>query len=538
MPHPSAPPAPVPFRVLHTADWHLGHTLRDLSRTNEHDAFLAWLLDRLAEEQVDALLIAGDVFDAAHPTTSAQRAWFKFLRDARRRCPELDIVATAGNHDSGARLTAPAVLLEEFGVRVIGGLPREASGALLAKHVVMPLTDRTGRIAAHCVAMPYLRPADLPSGRDLMAWRKGAGDRACGDELVDGVRALHDRIFDVARPLLESNDGNTLMLAMAHAFMVGGSLSVMSERRILGGNQHALPVDVFPDDLDYVALGHLHKAQRVGGKERVRYCGSPIPLSIAERNYRHRVLLAEWTWEQREADPAFTVRDLEVPRTVQFARLPAKGAWTVEECEAELVALPKANHDADASQRSTWPFIEVVLDLAKPVVGAVERVQSLLANRAVRLVKVSCLRPDRVASLDPTGQAVSLQAMEPRDVFVQFLQRGVAEDAVASPVAPALLGAFDELVEDALAEATPVERITPEPARQSPKLTAPAESISANDDVAKSDFAECEDPVHETIEDDSTATKTTGVSDSIALTGEALRSRAARSRKSVRERQP
>ncbi|HEX5063889.1 MAG TPA: exonuclease subunit SbcD, partial [Kofleriaceae bacterium] len=112
------------MRLLHTSDWHLGHTLKEVTRDYEHAAFLKWLLETCAREEPDVLVITGDVFDSGTPPASAERMWFEFLAAARRNRPAMDIIAIAGNHDSPARLGAASAVLRELGVHVIGGLPR------------------------------------------------------------------------------------------------------------------------------------------------------------------------------------------------------------------------------------------------------------------------------------------------------------------------------------------------------------------------------------------------------------------------------
>ena len=108
------------MRLLHTSDWHLGQTLHDFDRGDEHQRFLNWLLDALEAEQIDALLIAGDIFDNPNPSADAQKQFYHFLTEAKRRMPHLDIVIIAGNHDSAGRLEAPASLLQVLGVTVVG----------------------------------------------------------------------------------------------------------------------------------------------------------------------------------------------------------------------------------------------------------------------------------------------------------------------------------------------------------------------------------------------------------------------------------
>src|SRR5262249_39522267 len=148
------------MRLIHTSDWHLGHTLRgEVTREYEHAAFLGWLLEACVREAADALVITGDVFDSATPPASAERMWFDFLAAARRARPAMDIVAIAGNHDSPARLGASSAVLRELGVHVIGGLPRRDDGALDLDRILVPVAGGRGLIAA----VPFLRPVDVPA---------------------------------------------------------------------------------------------------------------------------------------------------------------------------------------------------------------------------------------------------------------------------------------------------------------------------------------------------------------------------------------
>ncbi|MFK5947157.1 MAG: exonuclease subunit SbcD, partial [Methylococcales bacterium] len=265
------------LKIIHTADWHLGHHLHGVSRDYEHQQFLEWLLAQLQEFNIDALIVAGDIFDTANPSALAQTQLYDFLVKARNLCPLLDIILVGGNHDSAARLDAPAAILNALGVSVVGGLIRDEQGEIDWQRLIVPVKNQQGEIKALCGAMPFLRHVDLP-------------DNSADDPLISGVKTLYAELL---ANLQQQAIHDEVLLLTGHCYMVGGHLSELSERKILGGNQHALPADIFSADVSYTALGHLHLAQTVGDNEAIRYSGSPIPLSFDEQHYKHQVLLVE-----------------------------------------------------------------------------------------------------------------------------------------------------------------------------------------------------------------------------------------------------
>ncbi len=406
------------MRLLHTSDWHLGHTLYDTSREAEHAAFLEWLLDTLEAQKVDALLVAGDIFDTANPSAEAQASWYQFVARARRRCPRLDLVVIGGNHDSAARLDAPDPLFAALDVRVVGGLPR-TGGALELERLLVPLKDAQGRVGAWVAAVPYLRPADLPLVPE-----------EAGDKLVEGVRSVYAEVLEAARAKREPGQA---LVAMGHCYMVGTDLSALSERKILGGNQHALPVELFPEDVAYAALGHLHKAQRVGGREGVRYSGSPLPLSLSEASYAHQVLLVEL-----EGEALASVRPLHVPRLVDIVRVPSRDAATLEDVLTALEALPGLEQETPDWRR---PYLEVCVALPRPEPALRRRVEAVLEGKAARLVKLTPAYTGTGNALAEERPGVSLKERTPEDVFRARYARDYTE-----PPEPALLEAFHSLL--------------------------------------------------------------------------------------------
>lgn len=413
------------MRLLHTADWHLGQTLHGVSREHEHARFLDWLLDRLEEHAVDALVIAGDLFDGQNPPITALAQFYRFVAAAKRRLPDLDIVAIAGNHDSGSRLEAPSPLLDAMGVRIIGSLPVGADGAFDPERAVVALTDRTGAVAARCVVVPYLRPADLP------AVDEAEGDPLIADPLIEGVRRLYAAAAEAGRGRLRP--GEALILT-GHCYMGGGALSDLSERKILGGNLHALPADIFCADAAYVALGHLHRPQPVGGRECVRYSGSPIPLALDEEHYPHQVVLAEFAAGRLVEHTA-----LRVPRVVEIRRVPGNGA--AAEPEAVLAALRALPLDP-ALPPERWPYLEVTVALPEPRPGLRDEVEAVLAGRPVRLLKLTVRPTGDGRTLAESAVRAELSDLTPEDVFRRVHARRHEREPD-----PALLAAFHELLE-------------------------------------------------------------------------------------------
>jgi len=432
------------MRILHTADWHLGHTLREHSREAEHAHFLRWLVATIVERKVDALLIAGDVFDSGNPPANAWRTWFEFLGECKRQRPSLQVVVIAGNHDSPPRLEAPRDLLAAFDVRIVGSLARDASGKLRTDELLVPLRNANGDVVAVCAAIPFLRSSDVLALAPAADPAEGAARATNGeyvlprpadavaevrDPLIDGMRALHDEVFAAARAMLRPGQA---LVAMGHGYLVGGALSELSERKVFGGNQHALPVDLFPADCAYVALGHLHRPQMLAGFEHVRYCGSPIPLSMPEREHAHHVVFADLdgarlgkTWSLR------------VPRLVPLVRVPERGELDPVAAIDAVQALPA--RDASTAEELR-PLLEVAVRLTEPAPGIGERIARVAAEKNVRLVRVEVVMTGSTAADVPRG--TQLDTLSPEQVFVRRYRR----DHPGDPP-PALLAAFRELLD-------------------------------------------------------------------------------------------
>ena len=174
------------MRLLHTSDWHLGQNFFGFSRQYEHQQFLDWLLLVLVEQQIDVLLIAGDVFDTANPPSSAQQQFYQFLCAAKLKTPHLQVVIIAGNHDSPTRLEVPMPFLAAFDMVVVGQVNRQQQHIDLEKFVIS-LRNAQGQIEAWCLAIPFLRPSDVPRVENA------------DDAYLEGIAALYAQVIELAR---------------------------------------------------------------------------------------------------------------------------------------------------------------------------------------------------------------------------------------------------------------------------------------------------------------------------------------------------
>jgi len=409
------------LRILHTADWHLGLLFHGYERDWEHAGFLEWLLGVIAERQPDALLLAGDVFDSVNPPASAQRRYYDFLARAHAAQPRMQMVVIAGNHDAASRLEAPQEVLRGLNISVIGTVPRDGAGEIDAAKMVVPLHNAAGAVEAVVAAIPFLRPHDVP----VLA--------EAADAFLEGVVELHRQTIEAARLVAQAHPG-AVLLAMGHCHLMDASESPESERRIVLGNAEALRVETFPDEVAYVALGHLHKPQELHGG-RIRYSGSPLPFSFTEHEYRHRVL--ELTAEAG----AVAVEELGVPRHVALLRLPKDGAASLPEV---LRVLRETEFDATLPPEA-WPFLEVrVLDDG-PDPTRRRRVEQALEGKPVRLVP---LKQERVRSGEaasdvdaPLPGLADLSSLDPVDIMAE-----AHREKFHTEPSPALLAALREVL--------------------------------------------------------------------------------------------
>jgi len=410
-------PIPKPegvFRVIHTADWHLGKPLADMDRTEEFRRFLAFLLETLVAMQADALVIAGDVFDSATPPQAAVRLYFDFLSAlyTRTRCVA---VVTAGNHDSPSHLDAPRDLLNVLRTRVVAALDPDRSALLIP----LPSPENPALVIA---AVPFLRERDLRTGR------MGQSAAEIERDLREGLRCRYEEMAEAARPWRERG---VPILATGHLTALGATTSE-SEREIHVGGLGKIGADAFPDAFAYVALGHLHRPQAVGGCAHIRYSGSPITLSFSEVSDVKELRLLDFAGGSLVANAS-----IPIPQARRLIAL----RFPQAELEARLREFVPPPSDLP-------PWVEVVVEGATRSADLYKTVQELVEGRPFQVVKVTAECAGASASLGLGNDVVEEEAenllADPKAVFRRRLD---AEPGLDEPARAALETAFAELYE-------------------------------------------------------------------------------------------
>lgn len=410
------------LRVIHTADWHLGQSFHGFDRDFEHGRFLRWLAGVIGERRPDVLLVAGDVFDTVNPSAASQRLFYDFLSEAHAAHPALQMVVVAGNHDAAGRLEAPAALFRKWNVSVVGTVARDAAGVIDLRRFLVPLRDAAGVVRGIAVAVPYLRPPDVPELPES------------ADPYLEGIRALYHTATEAARALRDAEFPGAVLIGMGHCHMLSASESRDSERRIIIGTAEAVRVDTFPADLAYVALGHLHKQQALDGG-RIRYSGSPLPLSFSECDYAHAVFELGFEGAVLES-----VEAIPVARTAALLRVPEKP----EPMERALEAIAAMPLDATLPPKE-HPFLEVrVLDDG-PDPTRQHRIVKALEGRPVRLASFKLVAAEAeaagAAKDAPLAGLDDLTALDPEEIMISAHRERFATEPDAE-----LLAALREIL--------------------------------------------------------------------------------------------
>lgn len=351
----------IMIRILHTADWHLGQTFFGYDRTEEHEVFLNWLAEEIRQKEIDALIIAGDVFDVSNPSAASQSMYYQFIYRVTAENPYLQIVIVAGNHDSAARLEAPLPLLQAMRTEVRGVVRKLEGGEIDYDHLTVELKNRQGEVELLCMAVPFLRQGDYPAVQTE------------GNPYAEGVRELYAQLL---QRLWKRRTENQAILAIGHLQATGSEIAEKdySERTVIGGLECVSP-EAFSEQIAYTALGHIHKAQRVSGRENVRYAGSPIPMSFAEKHYHHGVVMVTF-----DGGCAVDIERLECPKLIPLVSVPNGEPVSPEAILKALKELPETEAVA--------PYLEVKVLLEEPEPMLRQEIEEALADKNYRLARI------------------------------------------------------------------------------------------------------------------------------------------------------
>lgn len=357
------------LNILHTADWHLGQTFFNYDRTLEHKAFLQWLLDTIASEAIDVLLIAGDVFDVANPSAVAQQMYYAFLQELKTRFPHVQVVVIAGNHDSPSRLETTNAILESMGVHVVGKVNRLENREIDTASHIIPLYDAAGNKQAYCLAVPFVRQGDY-----LHATREQEVSYA------EGVLQIYKELTSAA---LAKEDGLPL-IATGHMHVLGSETSAddNSERAIMGGLEY-VNADQFDEAISYLALGHIHKSQRIDRRGIVRYAGSPLPMSFSEIGYAHQVLKLTI-----DGNATIEPQKIAIPLFAPLVRIPAKPE------PLDMVLEQLRDWSFDASSFVDAPYLEVRVLNTEPNPTMRYQIEEALKDKTCKLARISVHNPN------------------------------------------------------------------------------------------------------------------------------------------------
>jgi exonuclease SbcD len=398
------------MRVLHTSDWHIGRTLYGRKRYEEFEAFLTWLAETIQQNAIDALLVAGDVFDTSAPSNRAQELYYRFLcRVAASSCRH--IVVVAGNHDSPSFLNAPKELLKALDVHVVG------SSTESPEDEVLVLRNEQDVPELIVCAVPYLRD------RDIRVAEAGESVEDKERKLIDGIRTHYAAVAALAEQKREELGANIPIVGTGHLFTAGGqTVDGDGVRELYVGSLAHVTAGIFPACFNYLALGHLHVPQKVNGLETIRYSGSPLPMGFGEVKQQKSVCQVEFH------STAASVQLIDVPVFQKLERV--KGDW--DGISSRILELT-------ATGSQGW--LEVIYDGTEVIGNLRERLEAAISGTQMEILRIKNNRIiERV--LRQIHEEETLDDLNVNDVF----ERCLAIHDVSEEQRPELLRAYQETV--------------------------------------------------------------------------------------------
>jgi len=385
------------LKIVHTADWHIGKILHKHALREELLLFFNWLVEVLEEENIDLLLVSGDIFDLANPAVKDRKLYYQFLTKLIKL--EIQVIITGGNHDAVGLLNAPQTILNELNITVVGGMEENIEDELII------VKNKSGDQDLVVAAVPFLRDKDLRSLEIDTQYKNRA------EAIREGIK---NHYSDLAA-ICEQKYGDLPAIAMGHLFADGVDTSD-SERDIHVGNAAAIDSSIFPDTFNYVALGHIHKPQIVGKNHYIRYSGSPIALSFSEKS-DHKCLIILSVENGEIATPRF----VEIPKFRSLVKFSG---------DLETITKKLTEFNPDYPLRS---FVEIEIIEEKFSDVTLARVDELVAkysdDQSFTILKARTTFSEK--AIDTTAlfeEGVHIEDLQAIDVFQKMMDHQVINE--------------------------------------------------------------------------------------------------------------
>ncbi|MEA3452585.1 MAG: exonuclease SbcCD subunit D C-terminal domain-containing protein [Bacteroidota bacterium] len=384
------------MKILHTSDWHIGRRLYDKSVDETIEYFFKWLKKTVIEQKIDVLLVAGDIFNNPYPSQSSLKLYYRTLFELSKTNLQ-QIIITGGNHDSVSNLNAPRELLSALNIVVIGGVSDKI------EEMIIEVKNEQNNVELVVAAVPFLRE------RDIRTSGSGNSFQQRVEKISKGIEDFYNQI---SQQLSKYKKQNIPVIAMGHLFVNDVSDMSKEERELYIGGLQQISFKQIPNIFDYFALGHIHKPMRIGKRDNIRYCGSPIHLNFSEINYKSQVVVVNFNDNKIDIEQVF------VPQFRDLLHL--KG--TFNEVYEQII------NYSNKKELNAWADIEIIeqkqdLALDKKISALKEELQD------IEIIRSRYIFTDIEKDIENRFEKnTNINDLKPIEVFEQVLQNANKED--------------------------------------------------------------------------------------------------------------
>ncbi len=404
------------LKILHTSDWHIGKKIYGIDLASDHKLFFKWLIETIKEQQIDAILVSGDIFDLSNPSVESRTIYYDILVELQKA--DCQVVITGGNHDSPMVLNAPRELLKALNISVVGKMTENISD------IFIPIKNRNGEVKAVVVAVPYLREYDLKINISIQSF----------NERIEQFQKATCQLYNNLANEVAEQFPNIPLFAMGHFMGIGSTVSD-SERELQIGNLNALEISKLTEGFDYLALGHIHRPQQLKSNIPAIYSGAPISLSFSEFDDKKEVKIIEINNFEIS-----NITSLEVPKFRKLERI--KGSFND-------ILVKLENLKSNDYQLQTLIELEFIEKERNPILD--DQIQTLIDNWQEPDSKIVKYRISYTETSNQTEQwiddTIKIDEIKPIDIFlshIESLNLGAEKSALAEEAFRELLLSVDE----------------------------------------------------------------------------------------------